>query len=35
MRKLTENVRVAQLSFPALIDPDVLVLIAWPGGISH
>ena len=39
MRKLTENVRVrvrvAQLSSPALINPDLLVLIPWPGGISH
>ena len=28
-------VRVAQLSFRALINTDVLVLISWPDGISH
>ena len=32
LRKLTEYVCVAQLSFPALINMDVLVLIPWPDG---
>ena len=32
---LNENVCVAQLSFRALTDPDVLLLIPWPERISH